>query len=142
MLMGVNKSTMKKLLQKFKNGGSWLGNKAIEYRACFYVFFITSMLFVGLLARQAITHSVETIKLTKEKIILNMENNTLKDAVRGQESSIKLGITLINRQNQQLKDADRLIKMQHDALKRLMEHLKNLNEWLPDEGPVDPNTIT
>ncbi len=132
MLMGVNKSTMKKLLQKFKNGGNWLGGKVIEYRACFYVFLFTSILFGGLLARQAITHSAEAIELTKDKIILSIENNTLKGSVRDHETALKFSVSMMSQQEEQLKKAENIIRV-------LIRRIKDL-EWPPDVEP-NPNKI-
>ena len=107
-----------------------------------YCFLGLLTVFGTLLFTQSLENAKERFKSDRNQMILLMENDKLRDVAREQKISIELGTALINKQSQQLKGADRLIQMQHEALDRLMRHLKSLDEWPPELEPVDPNRIT
>ena len=114
----------------------------IEKTVTIYCFLGLLTIFGTLLFTQSLENTKKTFKSDKDKMILLMENDRLRDVAEEQKLSIELGTALINKQNQQLKNADKLIQMQHEALGRLMQHLKSLDEWPPRLEPVDPNRIT
>jgi len=79
----------------------------------------------------------------EKKIILNESNQVVGEANKALESQnelIKLQRIILDKQKQESDQIKKVLKMQYDMIQKLIQHLKNLDEW-PPRVPYDPDSI-
>ena len=115
-------------------------NKNVVYATC-----ITSILCMLWIFSIQIKASAALLESHNEKkIILNEANQVVGEAnraLKSQDELVKLQRTILDKQKQESGQMKEALKIQSDMIQRLIQYLKDLNEW-PPRPLYDPDKIT
>jgi len=87
---------------------------------------------------QEVKHAAEMLKIETENKLILMNFDNLDKAYEQQSQSIEFQGMIIKKQQEQMKAAESYIRKQEDALRKLIQFLKDIEEWPPsiDEGSI------
>ena len=107
----------------------------LKHHITVYAILISTCIFMVLTLVKNIDHAKSEFELMKDKIVLEMELKEYDLLARDQ------GL-LIKEQGKNLDQADELLQMQRQIIEKLIQHLKDIDEWPPNIKPIDPNKFT
>ena len=88
------------------------------------------------------SHQVESLGFLGDNFKLQADVSNYENIVTSQSSYINTANKVIDNQRTNLKKSDDLIKIQGDVIQKLIQRLKELDDW-PPRGPFfDPDSIT
>ena len=122
---------------KVSNAVDWL----VDRSTAVYSICITSLIFMGLMFVNNVTHEAEMIKALDDNINLNANVELYEELAKSQSGYITTANEIMMKQKRNLIEADKFIQMQSDVIKKLMERLKYLDDW-PPKTPIDPDKWT
>jgi len=103
---------------------------------------VTSIIFMALIFWIQMSHQVESLGFLGDNFKLQADVSNYENIVTSQSSYINTANKVIDNQRTNLKKSDDLIKIQGDVIQKLIQRLKELDDW-PPRGPFfDPDSIT
>jgi hypothetical protein len=115
---------MKKLWTKIK---LW----TVKNKNCCYVGTALTLIFMSLLAIQDIRHSIAQVKLANESIEILQDANAVMSINEIQSAIIKNQKYINDQQKSNINEAVRLLNEQGALIKKLIDYLKDIDEWPP-----------
>tara|TARA_Y100000310_G_scaffold317108_1_gene369590 strand:+ start:642 stop:1067 length:426 start_codon:yes stop_codon:yes gene_type:complete len=125
--------------KKIKQLSSGVSNFLYDNRNSVYTASICTIIFAALLVNSEVKYTASYIKNQKENMVLAQELNIVSQLVIEQRKVIDLQETLMSQQKKYMLDANQGLKLQEDLIKKLIQYLKDLDEWPPQ---IDPDKIT
>jgi uncharacterized membrane protein len=131
-----------KVLKKLKGGLSLLSDKVVKYEKYIYLILIIVIVNSFTWFNITIKHTAELLKSETEKVGLVIKLEQLDNISANKSELINFQEIILLKQEEQLKESNQIMKMQDNALQKLIQYLKNIGEWPPKIKPIDPNRST
>ena len=125
--------------KKIKQLSSRVSNFLYNNRNSVYTASVCTIIFTVLLVNSEIKYTASYIDNKKENMVLAQELSIVSQLAIEQRKVIDLQGTLMSQQKKYMLDANQGLKLQEDLIKKLIQYLKDIDEWPPQ---IDPDKIT
>jgi len=130
---------MKKVLLKLKE---WVltpfnpKHEKVIYSVC-----ITSIVFMALIVWMSFSNTSDKLKLLKDNVGLQLEMKDLDHTITEQNNFIDEVSSILKQQSDHIQKSEDLLNLQQNLIQRLIQKLRELDEWPPKDPPYDPDKI-
>ena len=130
---------MKKVLLKLKE---WvLTPFDPKHEKAVYSVCITSVVFMALITWMSFSNTSDKLKLLRDNVGLQLKNKELNYTITEQNNFIDQASDILKNQSDQIQKSEDLLNLQQNLIQRLIQRLRELDEWPPRGPPIDPDTI-